>query len=145
MLMKEGHNKLLCNTGERDTEPTGQIPDDARPPSGSQRRPAAHPATTTPDTPTGGGRDDVNARPPRRRASATAAAGVVVRCVHCRTGLRWAGRRSGRARCPNCGKRLVLRRSGSDNWTVLPENDDSVAGLVCDWLDRRNSNKDSDP
>jgi predicted RNA-binding Zn-ribbon protein involved in translation (DUF1610 family) len=144
MWMREPDNMLLCDGRDRDTEPTGQIPEDTRPPSGSPGTPEAHPGSTPPGTSAGGGGDDVMARPSRRRTSVEAAAAVIVRCVHCQARLRWAGRRSGRARCPNCGKRLILRRSEPGQWAVLPENDDSVAGLVCDWLDRRSSNKDSD-
>jgi hypothetical protein len=64
--------------------------------------------------------------------------------VHCQARFRWHGRRSSRARCPNCHRRLILRRTARGKWTVLPENDDSTAGMICDWLGRPCPDEDSD-
>jgi DNA-directed RNA polymerase subunit RPC12/RpoP len=144
MLMKEPQNMLLCDACDRDPEPTGQIADDTRPQSGPRCSPEARPVSAPPGTSAGGGGDDVVARATHCRTSADAAAAVIVRCVHCRARLGWAGRRSGRVRCPKCRKRLIVRSTGPGNWAVLSESDDSVAGMVCDWLGPRSSNKDAD-
>jgi hypothetical protein len=144
MLMTDEQNLLFCDARDRDGIPAGQMLDDTRPLSGSQRGPERHPASAPLGTTAGGGGNDVDGRASRRRTSADAAAAVVVRCVHCRARLRWAGRRSGRTRCPKCRKRLILRSVGPGNWAVLPENDDSVAGMICDWLGQRSLDGNSD-
>jgi len=72
-----------------------------------------------------------------RRAPAHADGVVVAHCVHCGGRLRWRGRRAARTHCPRCRRQLILRRSASGGWDVLPENDDSLAGMVRERLRRR--------
>jgi hypothetical protein len=144
MNMSRPSNLTYCDASDRDTEPTGQMPGDTQPLSDSRPSSDAHPDSAPKGTSTDGSDNDAGGRAPRRRASAHASRAVIVRCVHCKAALRWRGRRSGRMRCPRCRRRLILRCRKRGQWTVLPENDDSVAGMICDWLGRRCPDEDSD-
>jgi hypothetical protein len=144
MQVNEWNSMLLCDVSPRDTEPAGHLPDPTRLLSGSRPGPEPRPNSAPQGTPADGSGDDAGEGTSRRRASVTTAPGVIVRCVHCRASLRWAGQRSARIRCPKCQQRLVLRRTARGQWRVYPENDDSVAGLICDWLGRRTDDDDPD-
>jgi DNA-directed RNA polymerase subunit RPC12/RpoP len=137
---------VLCEASDRDSEPAGQLPDHTRPPFGSAESPEGHPASTPRGAGATGG---VDGREPiqtdRRPAPSPTYPRATVRCTHCGARLRWTGRRSARVRCPKCRLRLVLRLGPDGKWAVLPENDDSVAGMICDWLGNRNHDEAEQP
>jgi DNA-directed RNA polymerase subunit RPC12/RpoP len=137
---------VLCEASDRDSELAGQLPDHTRPSFGSAGSPEGHPASTPGGAAATGGVDgrEPGQTDPRPAPSPTHPR-VAVRCVHCGGRLRWAGRRSARVRCPKCGIRLVLRLGPDGKWAALPENEDSVAGMVCDWLSRRNHDETEEP
>jgi len=118
----------------RDPEPTGQMSDDTRLLSDSRHDPDGSDFGAPQGTPVNGGHGDRHVRAPHRRTSVNAAPGAVVQCIRCHLRLRWTKRVSGRARCPHCGARLIVRRTGRSTWRVVPENQDSLAGMICDWL-----------
>ena len=59
----------------------------------------------------------------------------VITCPHCSKRLAWRKPVSSLSRCPRCRKKFVVlvERDGSCAGQV--ENSDSVADMICDWLD----------
>ena len=144
MLAQDQYNMLLCGSSERDPQPPGQLSADTRPLSGFCAGPAGHLESASPGALAGGGHRGANRRVPHQRTSSAPGSPVVVHCVNCRAGLRWSGQRSTRTHCPKCHCRLILRLDTAGHWAAFPENDDSVAGMICDWLGRRCDNDESD-
>lgn len=163
MHMNESCNWDIGDASNRDREPTGQTCDDPRPLAGSRHHPEAHPSRAQWGTAADGSSDDAGGRAPRRHTSAPATSHAetshtttsppqtsqatssgIVHCFYCRAALRWPEHRSGRVRCPKCHRYLILRCMDDGHWEVFPENDDSISGMICDWLGQRIPDEESD-
>ena len=143
MNLSELNRTRASDASDRDSESTGQARRRTWPTSGSQQCPDAHPAGAPLGTTHSGSCDGADGRASRRHASADSDEQVVVlRCVSCRRRLRWRGRRAARTRCPHCGQRLIARCDADGVWNVYIENDDSLAGMICDWLGKAREDED---
>ena len=57
-----------------------------------------------------------------------------VRCPHCSKAIWWQGHESDRFGCPVCATRVIVRPLADGTVQVGLENDDTVAGMICNWL-----------
>lgn len=69
---------------------------------------------------------------------------AIVVCPACNRKLRWRDRWPGRAVCPACGLRLVVLWDNLGRFSACSEGEDTVADLICDWLDDEASEEDGD-
>lgn len=68
----------------------------------------------------------------------------VIACPHCSKRLAWRKPVSSLSRCPQCRQKFVVLVEREGPCAAHVENSDSVADMICDWLDEERETDEDD-